>query len=110
MENSKSLIIYLCNHGFAYDAMKSARKVGARGGTILHGRSSLSTEKQKFFGITIHPEKDMLLIVAKEEQRQDIMRTLAEEHGVKTEARGLCFSLKVTDAFGFSHDPIPFED
>lgn len=109
METTKSLIIYICNHGFAYDAMKVARENGARGGTILHGRSSLSTEKQKFFGITIHPEKDMLLIVAKEEQRQPIMKALTDNYGVNTEARGLCFSLKVTDALGFGHDPIEIE-
>ncbi|MFA5560297.1 MAG: hypothetical protein WC964_00825 [Acholeplasmataceae bacterium] len=103
---NKSLIVYICNHGFSYDAMKEARKVGARGGTIIHGRSSLSTEKQKFFGITLHPEKDLLLIVVKEEQRDIIMKVLCDRYGVTSEARGLCFSLKVTDAIGFSYEPI----
>jgi hypothetical protein len=107
---NKSLIIYICNHGFAYDAMKEARKVGARGGTILHGRSSLSTEKQKFFGITLHPEKDLLMIVAKEEQRDVIMKALTDEYGVTSEARGLCFSLKVNDAIGFSYEPIEIKE
>ena len=44
---SQSLIIYICNHGFAYEAMKEAEKQ-SKGGTILHGKSSLSTEKSKF--------------------------------------------------------------
>ena len=43
----QALILFICNHGFAYDAMGEARKAGARGGTIIHGRSSVSQEKQK---------------------------------------------------------------
>ena len=61
-ENKKSLIMYICNHGFAYDAMHEARMAGAKGGTILHGKTSVPEEKQKFFGITLNPEKDVLLI------------------------------------------------
>lgn len=103
----KSLIVYICNHGFAYDAMKEARKAGARGGTILHGRSSISQEKSKFFGITIHPEKDLLLIVCKEEQRETLMTAITDHYGISSDAKGLCFSLKVSDAIGFSFDPLP---
>jgi len=101
-------ILYVCNHGYAYEAMVEARKAGARGGTIIHGRSSISTEKEKFFGITIHPEKDLLLIVCLEEQKQVLMQAITEKYGVTSEARGLCFSIPVTDAIGFSFEPIPF--
>jgi hypothetical protein len=107
MENAKEVIIYICNHGYAYEAMTEARKAGARGGTILHGRSSISTEKAKFFGITLHPEKDLLLIVCLAEQKETLMKALTAKYGVGTEARGLCFSMKVEDAIGFSFDPLP---
>ncbi len=103
----QSLIIYIGNHGFAYEAMNAARKAGARGGTILHGRSSLSTEKSKFFGIRLHPEKDVLLIVCKDEKRDALMKAITDKYGVETEARGLCFSLKITESIGFSFEPLP---
>lgn len=107
----QNLIIYVCNHGFAYDAMKEARKAGARGGTILHGRSSISQEKTKFFGIRIHPEKDMLFIVCKKENTDKLMKALTDNYGVETEARGLCFSLPVSNSIGFSFEPLPpFEE
>jgi len=109
MENNKEIIIYICNHGFAYDAMTEARKAGARGGTILHGRSSISTEKGKFFGITIHPEKDILMIVCLEEQKGALMKAITSKYGVATDARGICFSMKVDETIGFSFDPIPFD-
>lgn len=102
------LILYICNHGSAYDAMTEARKAGARGGTIIHGRSSISREKEKFFGITLHPEKDILLIVCKGEQKNVLMKALTDQYGVTSEARGLCFSMPISDAIGFSFEPIPF--
>lgn len=105
MEN-KHVIIYVCNHGYAYDAMQEAKKAGARGGTILHGRSSISTEKSKFFGITIHPEKELLMIVCLESQKDVLMQAITSKYGVKTDARGLCFSMLVEDTIGFSFEPL----
>ena len=103
----KNLIIFICNHGYAHEAMKQARKAGARGGTILHGRSSVSQEKTKFFGIRIHPEKDVVMIVCRNEKTDDLMKALTKDYGVESQARGLAFSLKVTDEIGFSYEPLP---
>lgn len=105
----QALILFICNHGFAYDAMGEARKAGARGGTIIHGRSSVSQEKQKFFGITIHPEKDILMLVCLEEQKQILMKALTSKYGISSEARGLCFAMKVEDSIGFSFEPLKTE-
>lgn len=102
----QAIILFVCNHGYAYEAMAEARKAGARGGTIIHGRSSISQEKQKFFGITIHPEKDILMIVCLEEQKQTLMKAITSKYGVSTDARGLCFAMKVEDSIGFSFDPL----
>ncbi|MBM7454076.1 hypothetical protein JN09_001420 [Acholeplasma morum] len=105
----QSVILFICNHGYAYEAMAEARKAGARGGTIIHGRSSISTEKQKFFGITIHPEKDILMIVCLDEQRQTLMKAITSKYGVSTDARGLCFAMQVEDSIGFSFEPLPLD-
>lgn len=107
-DHKMEAILYVCNHGYAYEAMTEARKAGARGGTIIHGRSSISTEKEKFFGITIHPEKDVLIMVCLEEQKQVLMQAITEKYGVTSDAKGLCFSIPVSDAIGFSFEPIPF--
>ena len=107
MTEQLSLIIYICNHGYAYEAMNEARKAGARGGTILHGRSSISTEKSKFFGITLHPEKDMLMVICTDDQRDTLMKAMTDKYGVTTDARGLCFSMKISEAIGFSFEPLP---
>jgi hypothetical protein len=102
--NNIELIITICNHGFAEAIMEVAKKNGARGGTILHARGSAMGEVKKFFGITIQPEKDIIMIVCPVTQKQAIMKGIVEEHGVKTPAHSLCFSLPVTDAIGFNFD------
>jgi len=98
----QSLIVYMSDYGYAYEAMKEARIAGAKGGTILHGKSSLSTEKSKFFGIKLHTEKDMLLIVCDDSEKDNIMQALIKTYGITTKARGLCFSLKISDSSGFN--------
>lgn len=96
------LIITISNHGFGDDIMKSAKKAGAKGGTIIHGRGTVSEEAVKFFGLTIQPEKELLLIVTKVESKKEIMQAILDNHGFDKEARALCFSLPVTDICGFN--------
>jgi len=64
MESGYTLLTVIVNNGYADDVMAQARKAGARGGTILTGRGTASEEDVKFFGITLVPEKEVLMIVA----------------------------------------------
>jgi len=96
------LIITICNQGFADEVMEVAKKAGARGGTIIHGRGTAPAETLKFFGLTIHPEKELLLIVTQSTIKNDIMLAITSEHGLNKKARALCFSLPITDARGFN--------
>lgn len=96
----KHLVVYICNNGFASKAMDEARKAGAKGGTILHGRSSLDASHQTFFGITIHPEKDVLLIITDDDQKDAIIHAINDHYGVKSEARGVLFTLVVDKTVG----------
>lgn len=103
MEN-KELIVYICNHGYGYAAMDAARIAGAGGGTILHGRSSLTSEHRTFFGVTIHPEKDLLFIVCLQNQKEAIMKAINEQYGATSEARGVIFAIDVADSIGINFD------
>lgn len=96
------LIIIISNQGYAEEIMETAKDNGAKGGTVLHGRSATHKEAVKFFGITIHPEKELLLIVTKTEVKTQIMKAISDKHGVTTEARALCFSVPVSDVVGFN--------
>jgi DNA-binding MurR/RpiR family transcriptional regulator len=96
------LIITITNNGYSEEVVETAKAAGAKGGTILRGRSSAIHEETKFFGITIHPEKDMLLIVTPEEFMSDIMMAISKNHGIGTEAHALSFSLPIDEVIGFN--------
>ena len=99
-EINKHLIITVTNEGFADTVMSSAKKEGAKGGTIINGRG-LETEKiVKFLGITIEPEKDIVLILTDDNKKTSIMNKIVEECGLKTPGAGICFSIPVENAIG----------
>lgn len=102
-ENNKHLIITITNEGYAENVMTSAKKAGAKGGTIINGRG-LETEKVvKFLGVTIEPEKDIVLILTDDEKKTAIMNKIVEDCGLKTPGAGICFSLPVENAIGLTN-------
>lgn len=111
LENAKkhSLIMALVNLGHVDEVMDAAKQAGARGGTIIHGRSVGYEEAEKFFGISIQPEKEMVIIIAGQEQKQPIMQAISQAVGMHTPGKGLVFSLPVHDIIGLSLSEPPTE-
>ena len=97
------LIITVVNRGFTDDVMHAAKSAGATGGTIMHARGTGIHEAERFFGVSIQPEKELVLILIEREKKQDVMRAICLEAGLSTEGRGLSFSIPVDDAVGIVH-------
>ncbi len=95
MENS--MILVTVNQGFTEEVMDTARKAGARGGTIIHARWAGSKSAEEFYGITVQQEKEIIAIIAPAEKRKEIMEAINSSHGMKTEARGTVCSLAIED-------------
>ncbi len=108
MENKNpfSLIIAIVNREFSEAAMDAARDAGAKGGTVINAHGSGLREAQTFFGISILPEKELVLILADDEIRPAIMREIIKKVGIETEGGGITFSLPVTAVEGIK----AFED
>ncbi len=104
------LIITIVNRGFNDVVMDAARSAGATGGTVLHARGAGIHEAEKFFGISIQPEKDVVLILAKREEKKQIMNAIRNEVGLNKEGKGLSFSMPVEDVCGIVHMNIDFKD
>ena len=96
------LIITVVNRGFADEVMAAARKAGASGGTVVNAKGAGTPELRKFFGTVIQPERELVLILVRHEARRPIMEAIANETGLGSEARGLCFSLPVDSVKGIS--------
>ncbi len=98
MNNSnKELICCVINNGYSDLVMSAAKKKGARGGTIFHGKGTGAEDAEKFFGIKISPEKEIVLIVVEAEQKDDIVSAIYEEAGLDTKGQGIIFTLPVDD-------------
>jgi len=96
-----NLIIVVLNRGYSEDVMDVARAAGATGGTVLHARSYGMDKIEKFFGVTITPEKEILLILAQDTVSGGIMAGIAEKVGPSTDACAISFSLPVNAVKGF---------
>ena len=100
----KELIVIIANNGSADEIMEVAKSKGAAGGTILHGRGSASKDAEHFLGITIQPEKDLILIIVEQEIRYPIMQEVSSKLGVGTKAHAICFALPIDATVGIK-DP-----
>ena len=64
MKAEMKMITVIVNSGYAEDVMAAARKAGATGGTVAHARGTAPNDgSDKFFGVVVVPEKDMVTIV-----------------------------------------------
>ena len=94
------LLVVIANQGYTEQIMDAARKVHAAGGTIIHAKGTGSQMAEKFMGVTLVPEKEMVFIVVRKDQKNAIMRSIMEEAGTGTKAGSVVFSLPVTDTAG----------
>lgn len=93
------LICVIVNAGFAEDIMQAARKAGAKGGTILKARGTGREEDKSFFGITIVPEKDMLLILTLRKETDKILQAIRDCPCLSEPGIGIVFSMPVEKFF-----------
>ena len=103
--NNHEVVFAIINSGYADEAMTVARENGARGGTIINARGVAGKEAAAFFGITFHEEKEILMLVVEKEQRDTILNALYREMGMGKKARGIAFSLPVSDVAGLVKEP-----
>lgn len=98
--DNHEVIFAIVNSGYSEEAMDVARANGARGGTILHARGVAREKEAAFFGIAIHPEKEIIMIVVEKKIKNDVMNALYREMGMSKKAQGIAFSLPVSDVAG----------
>ena len=97
-ESKHELIVTVANYGFNNEIIAAAKKAGARGGTVLHGKGMGNKEAQQFMGMSLVSEKEIILIVCNTKEKNDIMSSIMS---TKAEAGIVCFSLPVDDVAGF---------
>ena len=100
MEFKHEVIFCVVNAGFSESVMDAAKEFGARGGTVIHARGTANTEAERLFGITVQPEKEIVMILVPSEIKDDILHALYRAVGLKTPGQGIAFSMPVDAAVG----------
>lgn len=99
-ETAYELIIVVANQGYSDLVMEAAQQKGAGGGTVIHAIGTGMERAEKFLGMSLAAEKEMIFIVTKSENKNSIMKGIMDNAGIESKARSIVFSLPVTSTAG----------
>lgn len=99
-ENGYYMIMAFVNQGYSGEVMEAARPVGATGGTVFHSRQIGNEETAKFWKISVQQEREVVIILARNEDKLAIMQAIGQKCGMQSEAQGFVLSLPVDDIVG----------
>ncbi len=99
MTNYKA-IFTIVDKGKGSEVVDSASKGGARGATIINARGSGIHETSKLFNMDIEPEKEIVLILAKEGSIEAILDHICEDLEIDLPGNGIIFVQEVHQTRG----------
>lgn len=100
MKFEHELIMAIINEGHTDTVMDAARSAGAAGGTVLHAKGTGGKQAEKFLGVSIAQEKELIIIVSKASEKAKIMKAIAEQAGPGTPSGAISFSLPISAVAG----------
>lgn len=99
-ETEYELLVAIANQGCIDTVMDVARSVGAGGGTVIHAKGTGMETAEKFLGVSLAAEKEIILIVTRKKQKNAIMKAMMEQTGLASKEKTIIFSLPVTSTVG----------
>jgi nitrogen regulatory protein PII len=98
-----SLIVSVVRKGWGSTVLDASVKAGARGGTVLSGRGAGINEQEKIFGMSIEPEKEIVLTVAYSDLVDTILAEIVRSADLNATGRGIAFVVPVDKVVGVAH-------
>ncbi len=102
MTYNHEVIFCIVNSGYSEAVMDAAKKLGAKGGTVMTARGTAGKEAETFFHITIQPEKEIVMILVPKKIKEDVLNALYTEVGLDTAGQGIAFSVPVDGVVGIT--------
>lgn len=96
-EHTHQLIAVIANKGYGDDIMEAARQAGAGGGTIMAARGTAKPGDEKFLGLEIVPEKELLYIIAENSKISGIIEKISSLDCLARPGSGIVFSVPAGD-------------
>ena len=101
-DTSYSMITVMVEMGYSEEVMNAARAAGARGGTVIHSRAVENGEASAVWGISLQEEKEIVMILAPDDKKTAIMKSIGEACGINSDAKGLVLSLPIDHVIGIN--------
>lgn len=98
--NMYQVIFTIVNKGRAEDVIDAAKLAGSKGGTIINGRGSGTSETSKLFNMEIEPQKEMVMILSKNEIVDDIVIAIRKKLEIDIPGNGIIFVQNVNKTYG----------
>lgn len=96
-------IVAIVERGKADKIVDKAKKVGAKGATILYGRGTGESEVMKFLNIHIEASKEIIIVLCEENKYKPIYDIIIETGRLKEPGTGIIFTLPVYNLVGLHH-------
>lgn len=97
-EGKYNLILITVNQGYADEVMKTAKKAGATGGTVIRGRMLGAELLKQIDDKDIQEEKEIIMILSPNAVSNQIMNEVNKEFGLRTDAKGVVCAVPVEKA------------
>lgn len=95
-----ALVIVIAEKGSTDPVMDAARAGGAKGGTVVNAKGTGTSFTQKFFGMSLASEKELIYIVCRQQEIEPIIRSVNEKCGMQTKYHAAAFSMPVETIAG----------
>lgn len=96
------LILAVTNSGYTDMVLSAAKSVHSVGGTIVKGRETGLKDGGKFFGVSIQPEKEIVIMLVPQKHSNSIMNAIMDQAGPRSIAETFAVTLPVQDTAGLS--------
>lgn len=100
MQERFELIATVVDGGMTDIVMDSAKAAGARGGTVMKCRDMSPDTARKVFGVTIRQDREMLMLVVPQRDKEKIMKAVCSTVLSETGEHATAFSLAIDDVVG----------
>jgi nitrogen regulatory protein PII len=98
-----SLIVSIVRKGWGSAVLDASVKAGARGGTVFFGRGAGINEQEKIFGMSIEPEKEIVLTAVRADLVDTVLDEIVRAADLNDTGRGIAFVLPVEKVVGVAH-------
>jgi nitrogen regulatory protein PII len=102
-DRARILIITVVKKGLGDTVIESSIKAGAEGATLIYGRGTGIHERKKIMGVSLEPEKEIVLSVVYRDQVDEIIKEITDSIDLEKPGAGIAFTLPIDKLLGISH-------